>query len=44
MGAYRNSVILKGITGREIYKIEESIAFQQFGPPTADIPKALVTS
>ncbi|MEU4621371.1 SidA/IucD/PvdA family monooxygenase [Actinoplanes sp. NPDC023801] len=44
MGAYRNSVILRGITGREIYKVEESIAFQQFGPPTADIPKALVTS
>ncbi|GIE27044.1 monooxygenase [Actinoplanes italicus] len=44
MGAYRNSVILKGITGREIYKIEESIAFQQFGAPRADIPKALVTS
>ena len=44
MGAYRNSVILKGITGREIYPIEESIAFQQFGAPKADIPKALVTS
>ncbi|GIF05549.1 lysine N(6)-hydroxylase/L-ornithine N(5)-oxygenase family protein [Actinoplanes siamensis] len=44
MGAYRNSVILRGITGREIYQVEESIAFQQFGAPTADIPKALVTS
>ncbi|MEU4688109.1 SidA/IucD/PvdA family monooxygenase [Actinoplanes sp. NPDC023714] len=44
MGPYRNSVILKGITGREIYKIEDSIAFQQFGAPTADIPRQLVTS
>ncbi|MEV6342293.1 SidA/IucD/PvdA family monooxygenase [Actinoplanes sp. NPDC051851] len=44
MGAYRNSVILKGITGREIYQIEESIAFQQFGAPTADLPRQLVTS
>ncbi|WIM93108.1 SidA/IucD/PvdA family monooxygenase [Actinoplanes oblitus] len=44
MGAYRNSVILRGITGREIYQVEESIAFQQFGAPAADIPKALVTS
>ncbi|MEV6298928.1 SidA/IucD/PvdA family monooxygenase [Actinoplanes sp. NPDC051861] len=44
MGAYRNSVILKGVTGREIYKIEESIAFQQFGAPKAHIPRTLVTS
>ncbi|GAA4606508.1 lysine N6-hydroxylase [Actinoplanes octamycinicus] len=44
MGAYRNSVILRGITGREIYQVEKSIAFQQFGAPTADIPKAMVTS
>ncbi|GLY04602.1 MULTISPECIES: SidA/IucD/PvdA family monooxygenase [Actinoplanes] len=42
MGPYRNSVILKAITGREIYKIEESIAFQQFGVGSADIPRALV--
>ncbi|WP_229069178.1 lysine N(6)-hydroxylase/L-ornithine N(5)-oxygenase family protein [Actinoplanes sp. DH11] len=44
MGPYRNSVILKGITGREVYPIEETIAFQQFGAPKADIPKALVKS
>jgi lysine N6-hydroxylase len=42
MGPYRNSVILKGITGREIYPIEESITFQQFGAPKADIPRQLV--
>ncbi|MEU4159839.1 SidA/IucD/PvdA family monooxygenase [Actinoplanes sp. NPDC026670] len=42
MGPYRNSVILKAITGREIYPIEESITFQQFGAPKADIPRQLV--
>ncbi len=42
MGPYRNSVILKAVTGREIYPIEESIAFQQFGAPKADIPRQLV--
>jgi lysine N6-hydroxylase len=42
MGPYRNSVILRAITGREIYRIEESIAFQQFGAPKADIPRQLV--
>lgn len=31
MGAYRNSVILRGLTGREVYPVEERIAFQQFG-------------
>ncbi|MFF2842622.1 lysine N(6)-hydroxylase/L-ornithine N(5)-oxygenase family protein [Paenarthrobacter sp. NPDC057981] len=35
MAAYRNSVILREITGREIYPIERSIAFQQFGAPAA---------
>ncbi|GIF10197.1 lysine N(6)-hydroxylase/L-ornithine N(5)-oxygenase family protein [Actinoplanes teichomyceticus] len=44
MGPYRNSVILKGLTGHEIYPIEERIAFQQFGAPTADLPRQLVTS
>jgi lysine N6-hydroxylase len=44
MGPYRNSVILKGLTGREIYPIEDRIAFQQFGAPTADHPRQLVTS
>ena len=44
MGAYRNSVIIKGLTGREVYRIEDRIAFQQFGAPTADLPRALVAS
>ena len=35
MGAMRNSIILRGICGREVYPIESSIAFQQFGAPTA---------
>ncbi|UXM92014.1 lysine N(6)-hydroxylase/L-ornithine N(5)-oxygenase family protein [Paenarthrobacter sp. JL.01a] len=35
MAAYRNSVILREITGREVYPIERSIAFQQFGAPAA---------
>lgn len=33
MGAYRNSCILRGITGREVYPVERSIAFQHFGVP-----------
>ena len=31
MGAYRNSVIIAAMLGREVYPIEERIAFQQFG-------------
>ena len=31
MAAYRNSCILREITGREVYPVERSIAFQQFG-------------
>ena len=41
MGAYRNSCILREITGREVYPVERSIAFQQFGAPagiTAQVP------
>jgi lysine N6-hydroxylase len=34
MGAYRNSVILAAMLGREVYPIERRIAFQQFGAPT----------
>ena len=34
-GAWRNSVILAGVTGREPYATENRIAFQQFGLPTA---------
>jgi len=33
MGAYRNACILREITGREVYPVERSIAFQQFGAP-----------
>jgi lysine N6-hydroxylase len=33
MGAYRNSVILAAILGREPYPIEKRIAFQEFGVP-----------
>lgn len=33
MAAYRNSCILRDITGREVYPVERSIAFQQFGAP-----------
>ncbi|MGR0160601.1 lysine N(6)-hydroxylase/L-ornithine N(5)-oxygenase family protein [Paenarthrobacter nitroguajacolicus] len=42
MAAYRNSCILREITGREVYPIERSIAFQQFGAPApvaATIPE-----
>lgn len=35
MGAYRNSCILREITGREVYPVERSIAFQQFGSPAS---------
>lgn len=31
MGAYRNSLIINTITGRETYAVEKKIAFQQFG-------------
>ncbi|MEY9873054.1 lysine N6-hydroxylase [Streptacidiphilus sp. MAP12-33] len=30
MGAYRNSVLLRTLTGREVYPIERRIAFQEF--------------
>ena len=33
MAAYRNSCILREITGREVYPVERRIAFQHFGPP-----------
>lgn len=33
MGAYRNSVILAAMTGREVYPIEKRIAVQTFGVP-----------
>lgn len=31
MGAYRNSHIVNAVAGREVYKIEERIAYQDFG-------------
>lgn len=33
MGAYRNSVIIAAMTGREVYPIEKRIAVQTFGAP-----------
>lgn len=39
MAAYRNSCILREITGREVYPVEHSIAFQQFGAPDS-VPTA----
>ncbi|MDI9309111.1 MAG: lysine N(6)-hydroxylase/L-ornithine N(5)-oxygenase family protein [Limnohabitans sp.] len=33
MACYRNSYIIKEITGKEVYPIEQQIAFQQFGIP-----------
>ena len=38
MGAYRNSVIINAITGREVYPVEERIAFQHFGFSEIDSP------
>ena len=40
MGAYRNSCILRDITGREVYPVERSIAFQEFGAPASVLPAA----
>ncbi|WP_431932620.1 lysine N(6)-hydroxylase/L-ornithine N(5)-oxygenase family protein [Micromonospora sp. RP3T] len=34
MGAYRNSWIIRELTGREHYPIEKAIAFQEFGVPS----------
>ena len=33
MGAYRNSVLVAAITGREVYPVEKRIAVQTFGVP-----------
>jgi len=41
MGAYRNSVIINRIAGREVYPVEERIAFQEFGAAElANLPTA----
>jgi lysine N6-hydroxylase len=42
MAAYRNSCILREITGRDVYPVERSIAFQQFGAP-AGVPEPVGT-
>ncbi|MEV4754824.1 SidA/IucD/PvdA family monooxygenase [Micromonospora sp. NPDC049559] len=34
MGPYRNSWIIRELLGREVYPIEKSIAFQEFGAPS----------
>lgn len=36
MGAFRSSVILNAMAGREVYPVEERIAFQTFGAPADD--------
>lgn len=33
MAAYRNAYIIGELLGREYYKVEKSIAFQQFAVP-----------
>jgi lysine N6-hydroxylase len=33
MGAFRNSVIIAAMLGREVYPVEKRIAFQEFGVP-----------
>ena len=33
MGAYRNSVIIAAMLGREVYPVEKRIAVQSFGVP-----------
>jgi lysine N6-hydroxylase len=33
MGAYRNSVLIAAMLGREVYPVEKRIAFQEFGVP-----------
>lgn len=33
MGAFRNSVIINEMLGREVYPVEQRIAFQEFGTP-----------
>ncbi len=35
MGAYRNSHIINAVAGREVYKIEDRIAYQDFGVANA---------
>src|SRR5690606_40992929 len=34
MGAFRNSVIIAALLGREVYPVESRTAFQEFGAPS----------
>ncbi|MFI7245444.1 lysine N(6)-hydroxylase/L-ornithine N(5)-oxygenase family protein [Streptomyces qinglanensis] len=43
MAAYRNSCIIRELLGREVYPVEQSIAFQEFTAP-ADAPAAPATA
>jgi lysine N6-hydroxylase len=38
MGAYRNSVIIAAMLGREVYPVERRVAFQHFGAPPETAP------
>ncbi|MGD6979007.1 MULTISPECIES: lysine N(6)-hydroxylase/L-ornithine N(5)-oxygenase family protein [Citricoccus] len=38
MGAYRNSVLVNRLAGRDHYAVEDRIAFQSFGSPGAEDP------
>ncbi len=38
MACYRNAIIVRELTGREVYPIELRIAFQQFGAPLGNAP------
>ena len=41
MGAFRNSIIVNAMSGREVYPVEERIAFQEFGvvaPARTEVP------
>ena len=38
MGAFRSSIIIREMCGRDVYPIEENIAFQEFGVP-ADLAR-----
>jgi lysine N6-hydroxylase len=41
MGAYRNSVIINAICGREVYAVEEHIAYQSFGLAPSEVAAEL---
>ncbi|MCW1249453.1 lysine N(6)-hydroxylase/L-ornithine N(5)-oxygenase family protein [Acaricomes phytoseiuli] len=41
MGPYRNSCILRSVLGREVYPVEQRIAFQEFGVAKQSAPVAV---